>query len=383
MTKNQDNNQHSDIDVDHLRQVVLKWVEKKQEQTQPAKSSPKKNGILKNHHITPPIIDEPKILPSKLPTADAKISTRVPMDKKRHLATRLKISGGLLTIVLLTFIGFGAWLNSAKPTNQTVATITSILPYPVAMVGTTTLRYSDWLAQFNSLRQFYKQESAANPGLEIPNQGDTQKHIFERMIDRVLIGQLAKKYNVSISREELDQQLGGLVKEIGSRQGLEQQLQNLYSWDISQFEDEILSPLLLRNKVALAVTFDDRLNQEVRLQAENLLEQLRGGTPFAALASQYSQDVTALQGGDLGYFGRGQMVKEFEEAAFALEPGDISEIIKTQFGYHIIMVEERLANDDGEVVQVRARHILLRGKSLEAELEALKAKTLIIKFLKI
>ncbi|HJU13461.1 MAG TPA: peptidylprolyl isomerase [Candidatus Nitrosotalea sp.] len=63
---------------------------------------------------------------------------------------------------------------------------------------------------------------------------------------------------------------------------------------------------------------------------------LAAGESFSKLAQQYSIDVSKKRGGDLGLFGRGVMVKDFEKAAFALEKGQISDIVKTQFGYHII-----------------------------------------------
>ncbi len=70
--------------------------------------------------------------------------------------------------------------------------------------------------------------------------------------------------------------------------------------------------------------------------AKEVLEKLKKGESFAKLAEQYSIDGTRKRGGDLGSFGRGAMVKEFEKAAFDLKKGEISGIVKTQFGYHII-----------------------------------------------
>jgi parvulin-like peptidyl-prolyl isomerase len=70
--------------------------------------------------------------------------------------------------------------------------------------------------------------------------------------------------------------------------------------------------------------------------AKEILEKIKNGEDFSKLAMEYSKDGSRRRGGDLGYFGRGMMVKEFENAAFKLKKGEVSGIIKTQFGYHII-----------------------------------------------
>jgi parvulin-like peptidyl-prolyl isomerase len=70
--------------------------------------------------------------------------------------------------------------------------------------------------------------------------------------------------------------------------------------------------------------------------ANEILERLKKGENFANLAAAYSIDSSRKRGGDLGTFGRGVMVKDFEKAAFALEKGQVSGVVKTQFGYHII-----------------------------------------------
>jgi peptidyl-prolyl cis-trans isomerase C len=70
--------------------------------------------------------------------------------------------------------------------------------------------------------------------------------------------------------------------------------------------------------------------------ALKLQEEIKAGGDFVSLAKKYSTCPSGKRGGDLGVFGRGQMVKEFEQAAFALEVGQMSDPVKTQFGYHLI-----------------------------------------------
>ena len=96
--------------------------------------------------------------------------------------------------------------------------------------------------------------------------------------------------------------------------------------------------------------------KKLKARADSLLAAIRkDGGDFAELARRFSQEPgAATSGGDLGWFGRGRMVKEFEEAAFALKPGEISPVVKTQFGYHIIQVEERKAAGVRPFDEVRA-----------------------------
>lgn len=97
--------------------------------------------------------------------------------------------------------------------------------------------------------------------------------------------------------------------------------------------------------------------ERVRTQLAELRERVLKGEKFAMLATLYSQDPgSAKKGGELGFFSRGDMVGEFESAAFALKPGEVSPIIETQFGFHIIQLIERRGNT------LNARHILITPK---------------------
>ena len=94
---------------------------------------------------------------------------------------------------------------------------------------------------------------------------------------------------------------------------------------------------------------------------EDIQDELNKGADFEELARKYSDCPSAAQGGDLGYFSRGQMVPEFEKAVFALEIGEVSEPVLTEFGYHLIRVDDKR---DGEI---KARHILIEASMSDSD----------------
>ena len=92
----------------------------------------------------------------------------------------------------------------------------------------------------------------------------------------------------------------------------------------------------------------------VKAKAEDVLKQAKGGADFADLAKKYSEDEqSAKNGGDLDYFGKGRMVPEFDQAVFTMEPGQISDLVKTQYGYHVIKVVDKKPATTKSLADVR------------------------------
>ena len=125
--------------------------------------------------------------------------------------------------------------------------------------------------------------------------------------------------------------------------------------------------LVTFDQVVMMPTPSDASVDSARTRLEGLLTQLREGADFAELATEHSDDPgTAANGGDLGWFRRGGMVREFEEAAFALFEEEVSDIVETQYGLHIIKVERF------RVGERRARHILLIPRVTETDLQRMR-----------
>jgi peptidyl-prolyl cis-trans isomerase C len=121
---------------------------------------------------------------------------------------------------------------------------------------------------------------------------------------------------------------------------------NITDKDVEQYyeinKDKYKVPQQVRARhilIKAASSATDEEKKKAKVKVEGILEKVKKGEDFAKLAGEYSEDPSKTKGGDIGYFKRNTMVKSFEDAAFALKPGEISGVVETPFGYHIIKVE--------------------------------------------
>ncbi len=192
------------------------------------------------------------------------------------------------------------------------------------------------------------------------------REALDQLVTRKLIAQEAEKVGISVSEAELDEEINAIVEE--SFQGSQDEFVTVleyYGLSLEEFKEDARLNLLVR-KLALEQVdpseeeareyFAENLHMfeqpeeiearhilvETEEEAEEVMGLLEEGADFVELAAQYSTDVSNKdEGGYLGLFGRGAMVGEFEEAAFALDVGEISDPVNTDFGYHIIEVLDR------------------------------------------
>ncbi|MDH4108001.1 MAG: peptidylprolyl isomerase [Gammaproteobacteria bacterium] len=260
------------------------------------------------------------------------------------------------------------------------------------------------------------QRGLGSGGLTQPSEfRKIQDEVVEQLVVQELLWQEAQKRGYVVSDEQIDAEMnrikGGFqsdlafqfkIKEGGYteasfRENIRQQksVQRMIAADVSpaaepsdedvaRFYDDNLEQMAIPEQVRarhILVKFDanDAPGREAALaRIQSVQAELEAGANFAILATERSEDSSARSGGDLGFFGRGQMVKPFEESAFALQPGEVSGIVETGFGFHVIRVEERIDASTASLEQAgpQIRDFLRQqklGGAIEALIEQLRA----------
>jgi len=284
-------------------------------------------------------------------------------------------------------------LPVAAPAQETLDRIAAVVDNEVVL-----------LSELDAQVQFF----VLNNRLD-PNTPGLRAQVLESMITEKLILAKAIEDSIVVSDEEVQQQLDAVIQQRIQQVGSESRLEELYGMPLSrirrEFRDDMRKQLLAQrlrqqkfgtlqvgrfeveefygtyrdslprvpDEVQLAHIFvTPRVGDADKMGAKELLQRLRdsivAGADFADMARRYSQDAgTAQQGGDLGLVRRGQFVREFESAVFALQEGQLSDIVETQFGFHLIQLQERIGD------AVRTRHILLRIQTSGSEEDSARA----------
>ena len=295
----------------------------------------------------------------------------------------LGMISGVLIVLFLAIVIFGFGIYRLGWEGNLTKKIIKIIPYPAVFVNWRAISFADYEDDITTLKNFYEKQGASL-GIEMPSDKELKEKVLDRLIKNELSYQLAAENGISVSDDEIEGEIQKIIGQEGTREKVEEELRNQYNWGIDEFKIKVIKPFLFQQKLQEMLDKDENFKQEAKKKAEDILSKVKSGEKtFEELAKEYSEDTTASEGGDLGYFGRGAMVPEFEEAAFALDVGEVSDLVLTTYGYHIIKVEEKLKDNSGEVTQIRARHILIKTKGLDTVLEEEEAKAKIWKMIKI
>ncbi len=249
-------------------------------------------------------------------------------------------------------------------------------PNAVAVVNGESISREDLELSLNTLLNQYRQMGIQLDSARV----DTLKHkILDSMVAGVLLFQESVKEGIEVAEDEVNREIAAMKSQYPNEetylesltnQGLtEEKVREQISRNVSirkLLDEKIAGEIVIPredkleyyetnkeryrhdNQIAarhIVVTMKEDDAPESKENKQDLLNDLReralGGEDFTALAVEYSEGPTSSRGGDLGFFSRGQMVKEFEDAAFAMKPGEISEVIQTPYGLHLIQVYDQ------------------------------------------
>jgi len=288
------------------------------------------------------------------------------------------LAGLLLLAVVVTITVICYRVYHSTTTDRFTVTAAKILHLPALKVNGNTVTYSDYtedLAAIHVMRDFDKQSGGQGASYTDEQLSD---QVLWRLANNILISQAAKQYGVTIVDTDVEALKSQVLQQFKTTAEAEAELQKRYGWDLATYEKKVIRPYVLQNKLSDKLSTNPEARTALRNQAQAVLTAIKNGADFATEAKQYGSDSTKDSGGDLGWFGRGDMVPEFENAVFALKKGELSpELIETQYGYHIIKLTdtktETTKDSAGKSIteqKVRASHILFPFPSLTQYMDA-------------
>jgi peptidyl-prolyl cis-trans isomerase C len=175
-----------------------------------------------------------------------------------------------------------------------------------------------------------------------------REHLISYLADIIMVTQAADKKNLA-DDADFKRRLAFLRSKLLMGYELQQEAKTALTDEaLKQTYDEAVKSMSGQEEVRAR-----HILVEGEDEAKAILEQLKGGADFAKLAKEKSKDPGAAEGGDLGYFTKDQMVPEFADVAFKMYPGQLSNPVKTQFGWHVIKVEDKRIKQPPEFEKVK------------------------------
>jgi parvulin-like peptidyl-prolyl isomerase len=283
-----------------------------------------------------------------------------PNKELRGLA--MKITAVVVGIVALVILVFGVLIYAYKSESSVVKTVAGVIPYPVERVNGHFVSYHDYLFEVDANERAYQNNAKLNnqPAVDFKSKDgkklvqQIKQHSLDKLKSDTLVAQLAGQKNVKVTDKEVNDLINQLYQRYGGKDTLLKTLNQIYGWDLNDLKSVVRKQLLAKD-LQDKVTNDPAVDKQAKGKAEDVLKKIKDGGDFAALAKQYSQASDASSGGDLGFFTKGQLPDNEQAAAEALQPDQVSDVLKTQYGYEIIKVIEK--KDDGSI---HAQHILIK-----------------------
>lgn len=312
-----------------------------------------------------------------------KQDSQEPPKKIKKIYLRIIGYGFLGLIFVLITLSFFVYSPANK--NKTIRQITEFVPYPAAIIKTPCGYRSVSIATFDfdlkAINHFYEQKKSADENYQIPQETQIILDVYTKELKNKLLECSAQKNKINVSEEELEREVEKTIVQAGNKKTLENIIRNLYDWDLITFQKKVLYYYILENKMAEILNKDPEINSQALEKISEIEKKVKENPEnFYKIAQKYSEDTeTNYRGGDLNWVKKGQLDQTLEQAAFTLKVGDISQILQTNAGYHLIKITDKKTTPEG-VEQVRLSHILIKTRALEDWLEEKLRQSEIYKF---
>jgi parvulin-like peptidyl-prolyl isomerase len=301
-------------------------------------------------------------------TLETKENKVIKTAKPNRLAGLILLS--ILSVIVAIIAVFGVGIYGFNWQNNWTQKAEKIIPYPVALVDYKFIPFASYQADLATLIFYYDALAKNGEGLASPSAENLDIAVIQRLIRNEATKQVARNYKVKVGKLELEQEMKKIIDQSDSPAEAEKTLLSLYNWTTLQYRDNVLYYYLLRSKIQDKLSYDDSqaVNIDAKKRAESILEKIESkADTFENLAKNYSEETSAPQGGNLGNIARGQMVQEFEESAFSLAKDEVSGLVRTKYGFHVIKVLN--ITGEGEAEQREVAHILIKTLDIDTYID--------------
>lgn len=276
-----------------------------------------------------------------------------------------RVGYGLLGIVVVVYVVVSAGVYGFAWSGPKTKTVTRFVPLPVAVIQWRPLGVYTFLGQLTTLNHYSRYLTATNPQtFPVRSQSQNIAAALTKMIRDHGAAQIASRLGLHITASQVDQAYQAQLVQNGNAQQVASTIQQLYQWTPAQFQQYVIRPVVINDQLLAKLSFDPKLNQASLKQAESVLALVKAGQQsFADVAKAYSDDSYGASGGDVGFISQGQEIQEINDAAFSLPLNQVSDLIHTKYGFHILQVTEKKTVNGQD--QVHLFEITISGPSVD------------------
>ncbi len=267
-------------------------------------------------------------------------------NRPKWLQLTIKAAIILLVVYFVLGISFAIAIYGFHQENKLPKIVYSFYSYPAAWVNFRPITVDELLKQVSFIKHFSQQTEQP-----LPDEKELTDQMLNQLIDTELLRQQANRYGIKVSNKEVDETFDQMAEQNNGVDEVKKILSEMYGMNEKDFKKLIKDQLMVEKiqKDLFTQVSAKHILIKDEGQANEVLDKLKNNEKsFEDLAKEFSEDTGSKDnGGDLGWFGRGMMVPQFEEVAFSIEPGETKEeLVKTDFGFHIIRVEEKKGKID-------------------------------------